>query len=39
MQIQKRTKNGTSYQQALVESIDGMGSVMNEGDLEAVVMG
>jgi hypothetical protein len=39
MQIQKRTKNGTSYQQALVESIDGMGSVMNEGDLKVGVLG
>jgi hypothetical protein len=30
MQIKKKVKNGGIY---------GMGSVMNEGDLEAVVMG
>ncbi len=34
MQIRKKTKIGGEEQQALIESVDGMGGVTNERDLE-----
>jgi hypothetical protein len=38
MQTRKRAKNDATNEQASTESIDGMGGVMNEKDLEAKVM-
>jgi hypothetical protein len=34
MQIWKKKRIGGKEQQASVESVDGMGGVMNEGDME-----
>jgi hypothetical protein len=39
MQIRKRVKNGVAYQQPSTEFIDGMGGIMNEGDLKVGVLG
>jgi hypothetical protein len=39
MQTWKKVKNGATNLSTLVESTYSMGSVMNEGDLDAGVMG
>jgi hypothetical protein len=39
MQIRKKAMNARADQQVSVDTIDGMGGVMNEGHLEVRVMG